>query len=193
MNGMDLKQRRLNLKMTLQDVANIVGVGRSTVRKWETGMIENMRRDKIPLLAKALKTTPAAIMGWPESQYWMWQYRLAEQIKNSDLTPQQLAEEVGIHENKLFKIIYDDEYDFDTSILEDIAYALGCTLNDIGVCKDDGFDPEIPMDPKVFNGLTNREQLILQEYSRLSNSDDPKDQRDKILIDSLLGLDKLDL
>ena len=50
--------------LTLEQVADIVGVGKSTVRKWETGMIQNMRRDKIALLAKALHTTPAFLMGW---------------------------------------------------------------------------------------------------------------------------------
>ena len=32
-----LKERRKQLKMTLEEVAEIVGVGRSTVRKWENG------------------------------------------------------------------------------------------------------------------------------------------------------------
>lgn len=61
-----IKQLRLNRGMTLEDVAKIVGVGKSTVRKWETGMIANMKRDKIALLAKALGTTPAYLMDWKE-------------------------------------------------------------------------------------------------------------------------------
>jgi transcriptional regulator with XRE-family HTH domain len=61
-----IKQLRLERNMTLEQVADIVGVGKSTVRKWETGMIANMRRDKIALLAKALGTTPAYLMGWKE-------------------------------------------------------------------------------------------------------------------------------
>lgn len=56
--------RRKQLDMTLEDVARVVGVGRSTVRKWEKGIISNMRRDKIAKLAEALQTTPAYIMGW---------------------------------------------------------------------------------------------------------------------------------
>lgn len=52
--------------LTLEQVAEVVGVGKSTVRKWETGMIANMRRDKIADLAKALGTTPAYLMGWEE-------------------------------------------------------------------------------------------------------------------------------
>ena len=61
-----IRQLRLEKGMTLEDVAKVVGVGKSTVRKWETGMIANMGRDKIPLLAKALSTTPAYLMGWNE-------------------------------------------------------------------------------------------------------------------------------
>lgn len=61
-----IKQLRQARGMTLEQVADIVGVGKSTVRKWETGMIANMRRDKIALLAHALGTTPAYLMGWKE-------------------------------------------------------------------------------------------------------------------------------
>jgi transcriptional regulator with XRE-family HTH domain len=63
-----IKELRLAKKMTLEQVADIVGVGKSTVRKWETGMIANMKRDKIALLAKALSTTPAHLMGWKEDE-----------------------------------------------------------------------------------------------------------------------------
>ena len=63
-----IKELRLAKKMTLEQVADIVGVGKSTVRKWETGMIANMKRDKIALLAKALSTTPAYLMGWNEME-----------------------------------------------------------------------------------------------------------------------------
>ena len=62
-----LKARRKELGLTLEDVAKIVGVGKSTVRKWETGDIANMKRDKIALLSKALKVSPAFIMGWEET------------------------------------------------------------------------------------------------------------------------------
>ena len=42
-----IKKRREELGMTLKDVATQDGVGESTVRKWETGLIENMKIDKI--------------------------------------------------------------------------------------------------------------------------------------------------
>lgn len=63
-----IKELRKLHGLTLEDVAKVVGVGKSTVRKWETGMIANMRRDKIAALAEALHTTPAYLMGWEEPQ-----------------------------------------------------------------------------------------------------------------------------
>lgn len=64
--GQKIKELRQQRGMTLEQVANIVGVGKSTVRKWETGMIANMKRDKIATLAQALGTTPAYLMGWQD-------------------------------------------------------------------------------------------------------------------------------
>lgn len=61
-----IRELRQSRGLTLEQVADVVGVGKSTVRKWETGMIANMRRDKIASLAKALGTTPAYLMGWED-------------------------------------------------------------------------------------------------------------------------------
>ena len=63
-----IRELRAKHGLTLEQVAQQVGVGRSTVRKWETGIIENMRRDKIAKLATALHTTPGYLMGWTDDQ-----------------------------------------------------------------------------------------------------------------------------
>lgn len=57
-----LYNRRKELDLTLEQVGNICGVGKSTVRKWETGEINNMGSDKIILLAKALRVSPLFIL-----------------------------------------------------------------------------------------------------------------------------------
>lgn len=62
-----IRKRREELSLTYEQLGNMIGVGKSTVRKWETGMIENMRRDNIVSLAKALNISPAVLMGWDES------------------------------------------------------------------------------------------------------------------------------
>lgn len=56
--GSMIYNRRIELGLTLEDVAQAVGVGRSTVRKWENGMIKNMGRDKIAALAAVLHLNP---------------------------------------------------------------------------------------------------------------------------------------
>ena len=38
-----IKALRKEKGLTLEQVADVVGVGKSTVRKWETGMIANMK------------------------------------------------------------------------------------------------------------------------------------------------------
>ena len=69
---MDMGQKIYNLRiqkgLTLEELGNMVGVGKSTVRKWENGMIANMRRDKILKVSEALDTTPAYLMGWDQEE-----------------------------------------------------------------------------------------------------------------------------
>lgn len=54
--------RRKQLNLTLEDVATHVGVSKSTVKKWETGFIKNMRRDKLALLAEVLQIPPTTLL-----------------------------------------------------------------------------------------------------------------------------------
>lgn len=66
--GQRIRDRRIALELTLDELGKRVGVGASTVRKWETGYIKDMRSDKIQRVADALDVTPAYLMGWDESQ-----------------------------------------------------------------------------------------------------------------------------
>lgn len=61
-----IKERRESLGYSLNELAEKIGVNRSTVMRWENGDIENMKRDKIVSLAEALKISPAVIMGWED-------------------------------------------------------------------------------------------------------------------------------
>lgn len=63
-----IRKKRQELGLTYEQLGELVGVGKSTVRKWETGLIENMRRDNIIALSKALNISPALLMGWDFSK-----------------------------------------------------------------------------------------------------------------------------
>lgn len=62
-----IKFRRKELKLTMKEVADAVGVSEATVSRWESGNIANMGRDKIALLSKTLKISPGLIAGYEES------------------------------------------------------------------------------------------------------------------------------
>lgn len=63
-----IKYLREKENMTLEELAQKVGVSASTILRYETGDIKNLRRDKIKNLADALNTTPAYLMGWEEEK-----------------------------------------------------------------------------------------------------------------------------
>lgn len=60
--GQIIYNRRKKLGLTLEEVGKAVGVGKSTVKKWEDGYISNMKRDKIALLAKVLDISPVVLV-----------------------------------------------------------------------------------------------------------------------------------
>ena len=64
-----LKTRRIELKLSMRDVAEAVGVSEGTISRWESGNIANMKRDKIVSLAKALQVSPSVIMGWEDMPF----------------------------------------------------------------------------------------------------------------------------
>lgn len=61
-----IKKRRKELRLTMKEVADAVGVSEATVSRWESGNIANMGRDKIALLSKVLKLSPGLIAGYDE-------------------------------------------------------------------------------------------------------------------------------
>lgn len=66
--GDRMKIRRLELKLVQEDVALIVGVTKQTIQKYENNIITNIPSDKIELIAKALNTSPAYLMGWEDDE-----------------------------------------------------------------------------------------------------------------------------
>lgn len=62
-----IKSRRLELGLTLKDVAKALGVAESTVSRYESSDIQNMGIDKIEALSRVLRCSPAYLMGWDDS------------------------------------------------------------------------------------------------------------------------------
>lgn len=65
--GERIKERRLALGLTLNDLSEKAGVSRQTIFRYESGEIKNIPSDKIELIAKALETSPSFLMGWEDN------------------------------------------------------------------------------------------------------------------------------
>ena len=61
-----IKRRRLELGLTLREVAKALGVAEGTVSRYESGDIQNMGIDKIEALSRVLNCSPGYLMGWEE-------------------------------------------------------------------------------------------------------------------------------
>lgn len=64
----NIKHKRKEHDLTLEEVAKVVGVTRQTVQKYESGVVSNIPSDKIELLAEVLRCTPAYLMGWEDEE-----------------------------------------------------------------------------------------------------------------------------
>ena len=58
-----IRQRRKELNMSLEDVAKIVGVNRSTILKYETGDTEKLPTSALIPIARALRCSPIYLLG----------------------------------------------------------------------------------------------------------------------------------
>ena len=66
--GKKIKDLRIDLGITQNELAEMLGyTSRSTINKIEMG-INDITQSKIASFAKALKTTPAYLMGWEEKE-----------------------------------------------------------------------------------------------------------------------------
>lgn len=62
----NIKNRRLELNLTLEIVSKKLSISKPTLHRYESGVISNIPSDKIEKLAEILETTPAELMGWKE-------------------------------------------------------------------------------------------------------------------------------
>lgn len=66
--GERIRARRKEIGMSADELGKRLGKDRSTVFRYEKGDIEKVPIDILEPIAEALKTTPAALMGWEEVQ-----------------------------------------------------------------------------------------------------------------------------
>lgn len=69
-NGKDLivskriKELRKSNHLTVEKLAEKIGVSKSTISKWENGQIKNLKQDNIKKLAETFNVSPTYIMAY---------------------------------------------------------------------------------------------------------------------------------
>lgn len=66
MNGKLLKEMRNKSGLTQLEVANLIGVNKQTIFKYESDIILNIPYEKLERLAELYNTTPLHLTGWDE-------------------------------------------------------------------------------------------------------------------------------
>lgn len=87
----DLKQRRIELGLTMLEVAKLVGVSEATISRYESGNIRNMRRDRIEKYAKALRVRPSEFLNIDED--YIKTHELLKTLHNPENTSEQVKEQ----------------------------------------------------------------------------------------------------
>ena len=62
--GERIKKRRIKIKMTQEELAKYIDSTKQTIYKYENNIVTNIPSDKIEIMARALQTSPAYLMGW---------------------------------------------------------------------------------------------------------------------------------
>ena len=94
-----IKSKRLELGLTMREVADFVGVSEGTISRWESGEIKNMKRNKIAKLSQILKISPMELMGEIETinlDYTAHERKVIEAYRNNPQMQEAVDKLLGI-------------------------------------------------------------------------------------------------
>lgn len=63
-----IKERRLALNLTQEELAQRLGLQKSAIAKYESGRVENIKRSVLAKMAEVLECSPTYLMGWDDEQ-----------------------------------------------------------------------------------------------------------------------------
>lgn len=100
-----IKKRMHALQINNEDLAKRMGVSPSTISRYLTGEIQNIRRDKIKRLADALETDISYLMDEDERDDYLGNYH--ENVEHLKDNPELLHLYNDIIENDNLKLLFD--------------------------------------------------------------------------------------
>ena len=160
--GKRIRDRRKELGLSADDLAEAIGKDRTTIYRYERGAIEKLPTNILVPIAEALHTTPAYLMGWDDDpmDYEEWLNDECHKIPDDawpEITdPQERAKKYyelkkaeeedhyleSVHplttQQKVMRIIQRGSANFDEHDYEKMLKVLNATFDD--AFEDDGSD-----------------------------------------------------
>ena len=124
--GKKIKKRRMELNMSAETLAEKLNVNPSTIYRYESKGIDNMRIDKVLPIAKALNVSASYLIGWDEddSSSTIHQNK-SEFIKDNSDTIENLTKEMMDKIVNLETLYMDDgKSEIDAEDREDLAIGI---------------------------------------------------------------------
>ena len=90
--GQRMKEKRKELGLSAEFIADKLGVSPATIYRYEKGDIEKIPGNILEQISKILKTTPAYLMGWEPDD--ASRIRMAREV--SGFTQKRLAQQIGV-------------------------------------------------------------------------------------------------
>ncbi len=64
--GERIKQLRIKKGITQEELGNVIGVQKSAIRKYESGLVQNIKRSSIKKMADYFGVSPSYLLGWDD-------------------------------------------------------------------------------------------------------------------------------
>ena len=174
--GEKIRELRKAKEMTLQELGDKVGVGKSTVRKWETGMIGSMSANNLTALAKALGVSVELLTTTEDSEETEVSaepndigMRIKELRTRAEMSQTELAEKIGESKQTVYKYENGIVKNIPNDTVQKLADVLGCT-------------PAYIMGWAFTETFSEYEKELIRKYRKL-------DELSKQAIESLMNIE----
>lgn len=92
--GEIIKQLRLQKGITQEELGRVIGVQKSAIRKYESGMVENIKRSSIKKLADYFGVSPSFLLGYEDSSTLIYGSIVGDRNSNNVITVNEARGEI---------------------------------------------------------------------------------------------------
>lgn len=107
--GQRIKERRKEMKISVDELSELLGKNRATIYRYEKGEIESLPISILKPIAKALGTTPSYLIGWEDETKYSEVDELSEKTKQLIELAQSVPEDKIDLVMKLVKTVLDSD------------------------------------------------------------------------------------